>query len=158
MKRASYTDAVRWIARNDEPEEIEIDYVENMISALLIADLFEKNPTEVAKDIVAERGVLSVKLSEAQLAALEQRAGGWPWDDLNKWKMPIPFFVDSDRFYFHVRHEVDVVNALTEAANAEDDCAEYRLVAGDTDRARQCARSLTAICRKVMAAAKRWRS
>lgn len=55
MKRASYKFGVEWIAKNDESEETEIEFIKYQISTLLLADLFERDPKEVAKDILKKR-------------------------------------------------------------------------------------------------------
>jgi hypothetical protein len=55
MKRASYREAVRWIAFNDEPSETDAESIEGYISTLLIADIFDVDPSKVAKDVLKER-------------------------------------------------------------------------------------------------------
>lgn len=54
-KRASYRAGVRWIAENDEPGSIDIDEIDGYISTLLLADLFGKDPRDVAWDIAGYR-------------------------------------------------------------------------------------------------------
>ncbi len=54
-KPARYLVGVVWIAANDEPEEMHVDTVAEMISTMLLADLFQMEPLAVAKDIVAYR-------------------------------------------------------------------------------------------------------
>jgi hypothetical protein len=39
---------VKWIAENDEPEERDVSQVEQQVSVLLLADLFDKPPVDVA--------------------------------------------------------------------------------------------------------------
>ncbi len=59
MKRASYREAVAWIAENDEDaswsETSEIDGISTYISTLLVADLFGVEATRVATDIARYR-------------------------------------------------------------------------------------------------------
>jgi hypothetical protein len=55
MKRASYKEGIMWIALNDEPTENNMQNVETVseqISTLLLADLFERDPLDVATDII----------------------------------------------------------------------------------------------------------
>lgn len=51
----SYKKAIEWIAENDEPREIDLKVISEMISVLLIADLAKKDPIEVAKKIADYR-------------------------------------------------------------------------------------------------------
>jgi len=53
--RASYRKGIEWIASNDEPEELDVDSVSSYISTMLLADLFGKDPDEVAKAVVRFR-------------------------------------------------------------------------------------------------------
>ena len=58
MKRASYRDAVAWIAYNDGEGDYDarsVAYVQGMISTLLVADLFGVEPERVARDVVRLR-------------------------------------------------------------------------------------------------------
>lgn len=55
MKRASYREAVRWIAVNDEPTDTDSDSIAGYISTLLIADIFDVEPSKVANDVLRER-------------------------------------------------------------------------------------------------------
>lgn len=54
-KRASYREGVAWIALNDEPTDLDPDSVASYISTALLADLFGKDTSEVAKAIVSYR-------------------------------------------------------------------------------------------------------
>lgn len=54
-KRASYREGVAWIALNDEPSDVDPDSVASYISTMLLADLFGKEPADVAKAIVRKR-------------------------------------------------------------------------------------------------------
>jgi hypothetical protein len=47
-KRPSYRFGGKWIAENDEPEERDVSQVEQQVSVLLLADLFDKPPVDVA--------------------------------------------------------------------------------------------------------------
>lgn len=53
--RASYREAVIWIAHNDECGEGAVSVVAYSITVLLIADLWRKDPETVARAVVAER-------------------------------------------------------------------------------------------------------
>jgi hypothetical protein len=55
MKRASYREAVAWIADNDEPGDHEVASIAGYISTLLVADLFRLPPVRVAADILRKR-------------------------------------------------------------------------------------------------------
>lgn len=55
MKRPSYRLAVLWVSRNDEPGEMDADRVASSISVQLIADLFDVDPSRVARDVVRVR-------------------------------------------------------------------------------------------------------
>lgn len=55
-KRASYREAIRWIAANDEDwNDDDIDFAADMISVQLVADLWRKDPREVARLVLRER-------------------------------------------------------------------------------------------------------
>lgn len=53
--RASYKYGVEWIAVNDEPDEIDQGTVSEMISIMLLADLFGKPYFQVAADVIKYR-------------------------------------------------------------------------------------------------------
>jgi len=55
MKRASYREAVRWIADNDEPSDLEEQAIAHYVTTLLIADIFAVEPEKVAKDVAKQR-------------------------------------------------------------------------------------------------------
>jgi hypothetical protein len=52
----SISRAIQWIALNDEPSELDAEVVAESISCLLVADLFDKEPIEVARTVVKHRG------------------------------------------------------------------------------------------------------
>lgn len=52
---ASYLKGIDWIAANDEPTERNPVTVSEMISATLLAELFDKEPLEVGLDVVKAR-------------------------------------------------------------------------------------------------------
>ncbi len=52
---ASYREAIEWIARNDEDGETDVEVMSGLISVLLVADLWRKEPEDVAKAVVRER-------------------------------------------------------------------------------------------------------
>lgn len=53
--RASYRQGVEWIALNDEPNDLDPENIAGYISTLLLADLFHKDPLDVARAIVRKR-------------------------------------------------------------------------------------------------------
>lgn len=53
--RQGYRFGVSWIAMNDEPSCLDFDAISEMISVMLLADLFGKDPLQVAKDIIKFR-------------------------------------------------------------------------------------------------------
>lgn len=53
--RPSLKRAVSWIALNDEPTCLDVEEVSSLISTLLVADMFGKEPEEVARMIVDTR-------------------------------------------------------------------------------------------------------
>jgi hypothetical protein len=55
MKRASYREAVAWIAQNDEPEDGDADNVAGYISTTLVADIFGVDQERVGRDVVRYR-------------------------------------------------------------------------------------------------------
>lgn len=61
MKRASYRDAVKWIAYNDEPGTDPPDHPDaernasEYVTSCLIADLFGVPPERVGRDVIRER-------------------------------------------------------------------------------------------------------
>ncbi len=55
MKRASYREGVAWIALNDEPTDLDPESVDGYVATLLLADLFGKEPREVAEAVVRYR-------------------------------------------------------------------------------------------------------
>ena len=64
---ARYTDAVEWIANEDEPDETNVEKVAGYISTCLVADLFGKNRLDVARDVVGIRtGYTTLILSRAR--------------------------------------------------------------------------------------------
>lgn len=55
MKRASYREGVQWIAQNDECGEMSAEVMAGMVSVNLLADLFGKEPAEVAAAVIRTR-------------------------------------------------------------------------------------------------------
>jgi len=49
------TDAIRWIARNDEPQCFDETEVESLVTVNLIADLFGKPAEEIANAVINTR-------------------------------------------------------------------------------------------------------
>ncbi len=54
-RRASYMEAVAWIANNDEAAQMNLRVVTDSVTVLLIADIFAKDPEIVAKAVLAYR-------------------------------------------------------------------------------------------------------
>lgn len=46
-----YNKAIEWVAFNDEPRDINIESISEMISVGLISDVFNKTPERVAMDV-----------------------------------------------------------------------------------------------------------
>jgi hypothetical protein len=55
VRRASYRAGVAWIGENDEPGEADPEAVAELISVMLLADLFDVEPARVASDVLAYR-------------------------------------------------------------------------------------------------------
>ncbi len=58
MKRASYRQAVAWVAENDaagEEDALDADSVSGLTTTCLVADLFGVEPEKVAKAVVRYR-------------------------------------------------------------------------------------------------------
>lgn len=55
LKRASYREAVAWIAFNDEPSDRNPETVAEIISVVLIAELFGTTAERVAGDVIRFR-------------------------------------------------------------------------------------------------------
>jgi hypothetical protein len=52
---ARYVDAVAWIANNDETSETDAAVIAELISVVLVADLWRKEPEDVAADVLRAR-------------------------------------------------------------------------------------------------------
>lgn len=59
-RHVSYREAIAWIAQNDEPSDLDVDNVAGYISTTLIADLWRKDPIEVATAVVRKREQLGL--------------------------------------------------------------------------------------------------
>ena len=71
MKRASYRDAIEWIARNDSAGDEGADdpvTVGELVTSLLVADIFDVEPDRVGRDVVRCRA----KLERAETRADER--------------------------------------------------------------------------------------
>lgn len=55
MKRASYREGIEIIALNDEPAELDAEFMTGMATVLLLAELFGVTQERVAKDVVRFR-------------------------------------------------------------------------------------------------------
>lgn len=51
-KRASYHEAVEWIALNDEAEDMDAESIASFVTTCLVADLWDKDTAVVAADIL----------------------------------------------------------------------------------------------------------
>lgn len=63
MKRASYREAVTWIAENDSTADSDAndpDVVGYLVSSVLVADIFGVEPEKVGRDVVRKRYQLSI--------------------------------------------------------------------------------------------------
>lgn len=54
MKRASYREAIRWIADNDDTQWLNDDEPMFSVTAALVADLFDVDTDRVTKDLRRE--------------------------------------------------------------------------------------------------------
>ena len=68
---ASYREAVKFIAQNDNPEVLEVREVENFKSVGVVAHIFEKDPIEVALGIVKRRKEVTAETATAETATAE---------------------------------------------------------------------------------------
>lgn len=58
MKRASYREAIEWIADNDsaaDGDALDPEAVSHLVSSVLIADIFDVDSKKVGEDIVRYR-------------------------------------------------------------------------------------------------------
>lgn len=55
FKRASFTQAVKWIAFNDEPGEKDEQQIADSVTVMLIADIFGRPAQEVGRRVLRER-------------------------------------------------------------------------------------------------------
>lgn len=61
MKRASYRDAIDWIAQMDSGADDDADnpeVVKNLVSSVLVASIFAVEPIKVGNDVVKRRAAL----------------------------------------------------------------------------------------------------
>ena len=54
-KRASYVVAIRWIATEDDPTEVDLETVASTLTVCLVADLWGYTPHDVARAVVRFR-------------------------------------------------------------------------------------------------------
>lgn len=52
---ARYAEAVAWIANNDERKKVEVAEVERLTTVVMVAELWHKEPSEVAADVIRAR-------------------------------------------------------------------------------------------------------
>lgn len=79
---ASYKKAVQWCAENDEPTSFREEEIVDLISTLLVADIFDKTPEKVALDILNYRrqnkpGEFVKHLKSLDQAIQEERRHGY---------------------------------------------------------------------------------
>lgn len=55
MARASYKRAIEWIAVNDETACTDVEELSALVSVVMVADLWERDPVDVAKDVLRSR-------------------------------------------------------------------------------------------------------
>lgn len=51
-KRADISDAVGWIAFNDDNTEMDISVIREQLTVLMVADLFGREPQEIAEMVL----------------------------------------------------------------------------------------------------------
>lgn len=54
MKRPGYREAVRWIAANDDTDDLMNGHDAHPVTVVLVADLFDQESTKVAADVIRE--------------------------------------------------------------------------------------------------------
>lgn len=54
-RKAEYRKAIEWIAGNDEPGVMDWIEIVDLISVVMVADLFKVSANEVAKDVIEIR-------------------------------------------------------------------------------------------------------
>lgn len=62
MKRASYRNAIEWIARNDSAGDDDADDPEvaaSLVSSVLVADIFDVETERVGRDVVRRRAAIA---------------------------------------------------------------------------------------------------
>jgi hypothetical protein len=67
MKRASYRDAIDWVAQNDSPADegnLHPETVSELVSSVLVADIFGVEVIKVGRDVVRRRLLLQMKRVE----------------------------------------------------------------------------------------------
>lgn len=79
LKRPTITAAIRWIAENDEPAELNAANMADLVSVLMVADLFGADPHDVAATVVTERKI--ARRAERRAA---DRVDGYDRDDLGE--------------------------------------------------------------------------
>lgn len=73
MKRASYREAIAWIALNDDPGasySMVMSEVAEQLTVVLVADLFAKQPHHVATDVIKYRAAEAVRRANQGKEAL----------------------------------------------------------------------------------------
>jgi hypothetical protein len=54
-KTCKYEYAIVWIACNDDNAETDLDVIKEQITVLMVADMFDRDPDEVAVDVLNSR-------------------------------------------------------------------------------------------------------
>lgn len=83
-KSKLYRQAVQWIADNDETAEQDPNVMKDLISVLLVADLFGVSPETVAQEIVAYRREANRVADAAVTRRNADRVDGFDRDDLGE--------------------------------------------------------------------------
>ena len=58
MTKSPYHSGVNWIAHNDDEHERDLTTIEQQITVLMLADMFERPPEHVAEDVLKRRVTL----------------------------------------------------------------------------------------------------
>lgn len=69
----SYRRMIAWMGDNDETGETDVEIVASLISTVMVADVFGKEPVDVAKAVLRYRRHEAKR--RAELAAMSKRLG-----------------------------------------------------------------------------------
>ena len=54
-KSKKYLKGIEWIAFNDEPEEFDLEIISSMLTVVLLSEVFNISPEDIAQDILKYR-------------------------------------------------------------------------------------------------------